>query len=373
MASKYLAWLQLDIGDVCKDVFVWWRSQLIALVPTRVRRVWSTDPRRITVAMVGTEWEIVSDETGREPLAPGVRGSWRDLEEILLSEKRRWRSLLTVSLRVPFSACLDRTKELPRTALKNAGNVLLLDMESRTPFRRDEVYWGWYELATDAKCARAEVRQIILKRSSVARYVEWLSERRLHLAAIEVVGEDGVLLPVNLTPQEVRRPSFETGLRRVVIGSLSIVVAVATSLSVLAIYRQEQALSRLKTEKGDLAERASAIKKRISEIETTRSQLMRVRLRKAHAPRVVEIWEEISRLVPDTAWVTDFRFEEASLITLDILAPSASELINVFAKSPFFGDVEFASTVTRDAQRNLERFQVRMRALEAMISIGSRS
>lgn len=376
MTSRYPAFLQLDIADMGHRFFAWWLTELMALVPLRVRQSSEADPRRLTMAMVADEWQILAEANlpgpPRQEKAPLARGSWEHIEETLLSEQRRWQFLLTASILVPASACLDRAKELPTASLKNAGDVLLLDMESKTPFRRSEVYWDWYEAPPVTSAEHAQVHQIILKRSRIAQAVERLGALGIHLSAIEVEREDGTKLSVNLWPRKARRSPVEIGLRRAVIGSLLIAMLAAASIAGLALYRQEQALDRLQAEKKGLAEKASAIRKRMAEVESTRSQLMQVRLRKAQAPRITEIWEEISRLLPDSAWVTDFKYDR-DVVTIDVLAPSASELIGLFAKSPLFREVAFASTVTRDAQRNLERVQIRMNAAETAAPTNSRS
>lgn len=371
MTSRYPAFLQLDIADTGHRFFVWWRAELTALIPSRIRRAFGSDPRRLTLATTGTEWQVFPEAdlpgASQAEKLPLVRGSWENVEETFLSEQGRWRSLLTASIRVPASACLDRAKELPTASLRNAGDVLLLDMESRTPFRRNEVYWDWYLSTTDTSAEHAQVHQIILKRTRIAQAVERLGTLGIHLSTIEVEREDGTKLPVNLWPRETRRSPVEIGLRRAAMGSFLIALLATASIAGIALYRQEQTLDRLQAEKKDLAEKASAIRKRMAEVESTRSQLMQVRLRKAQAPRVVEIWEEISLLLPATAWVTDFKYD-TDVVTIDVLAPSASELVGIFAKSPLFREVAFASTVTHDAQRNLERVQIRMRAAETAAS-----
>jgi general secretion pathway protein L len=83
------------------------------------------------------------------------------------------------------------------------------------------------------------------------------------------------------------------------------------------------------------------------------------RLRR-EAPQPVEILNELTRVLPDTAWLTDLRLEEGR-VDLTGQARSASELLALIERSPLFVDAALAAPVVVEAQDGRERFSLRAR------------
>ncbi|WP_439542612.1 PilN domain-containing protein [Hyphomicrobium sp.] len=285
-------------------------------------------------------------------------GPWEAVDSVLRNELRRWGPLLTTAIRIPSSACLDRTNDFPSPALAHADELLLLDIERSTPFRREDVYWGWCA-SPSPLVGHTSFRQLIIKRSYIDPVVDRLALHHLRPVAIEVQEESGGILPVNLWPRAERRSPFQTLLYQSISVGMAVFVLLAVLVTGLSSYRRQQLIELLETERTSLADKATAIRKKLANVENTEAQLLRVHLRKAHAFRLVDVWEELTRKLPNTAWITELELEDG-IVTVDGFGHSASALISALAKSPHFKDLTFASPVTRDPQRGLERFQIRM-------------
>ena len=70
-------------------------------------------------------------------------------------------------------------------------------------------------------------------------------------------------------------------------------------------------------------------------------------------------WEEVTRILPDTAWLTDLTID-GNEITMSGFARSASDLIPALERSEFFSNVKFTSRVTKERDLKNERFSIKM-------------
>jgi general secretion pathway protein L len=351
----------------------WWLAELRALVPICVRRLLATDARRLSIALAedGFETRIGTPyPDGSLPaLAPVSHADWDGLLRRLRAEKRRWGGLLMIAVRVPIASCLVRERVLPARALGNAEGVLRLELQQATPFALDDVYWNW--LATTPKTSDSvTVRQLVLKRSRIDPLLRALEQNGLPPIAIEIEDDAGRLLPTNLLPGGRHLSTLEARLRKVLVASAAILALLAIVAAGMAIYRQQELLGELEAEQQRLTKKAADVRHRLAGAEAALAQARQVRLHKSQSTTFVQIWEELTRLLPDTAWVTELRLDGGTL-AIDGYAASASELIGVLAGSRFWKDVAFASPVTRDAQRSVERFQIRM-LLERTAAQGDR-
>jgi general secretion pathway protein L len=78
---------------------------------------------------------------------------------------------------------------------------------------------------------------------------------------------------------------------------------------------------------------------------------------------VAETWEELTALLPDSAWITELRIVDGDA-SIDGFASSASDLIGILSKSQRLTDPEFSAPVLKVSERNVERFQIRMKLLK---------
>lgn len=189
----------VPVGDLVRRFFSGWIYELQALVPEKICRALREDARRLCIVIRETGYEI---QAGRGLGAPQTsrivlaHGDLNEIGQILQSEMRRWGPLLTVSVRVPTFACLARVRSLPKASLREADSLLLIELEHSTPFKSEDVFWGWHPISTPSK-EPIVIEQLIFKRSRIASLIDALSKFKLHLVAIEVEDEDNHLLPVS--------------------------------------------------------------------------------------------------------------------------------------------------------------------------------
>ena len=76
----------------------------------------------------------------------------------------------------------------------------------------------------------------------------------------------------------------------------------------------------------------------------------------------LEAWKELTRLVPDTAWLQTLHFKD-NQVTASGQAQSASGILQAINQSPHFQQPEFITAITKSKQGR-EAFQIRMRLRE---------
>jgi len=105
-----------------------------------------------------------------------------------------------------------------------------------------------------------------------------------------------------------------------------------------------------------LLKQQEALIKEISEIEKIRTEEI----------SKIEMLKELTRLLPPTAWLWNLKYNGKE-IEISGFADSASDLISLLDKSPFFDKVEFMAPVTKEKQMRpegpleKERFKIKAR------------
>jgi general secretion pathway protein L len=328
----------------------WWTTELGALVPARLNRWLSRDA-------VDCELRIEDLEHG-SALCAAATSVKLDRDD-LVRLSRKWGALASASLAVPLGKCFVREVSLPRSAAIRADEILRLDMERTTPFKRGDAFSACILLEGAEAGESVVARQIILRRSIVARHLDDIRAAGLPLRGIYAVAADGMRLPVNLLEPSERRRAPATGWAQ----SLLVLSSVLLLLTYLAGYALtlldlDAKLAASAENLRKATDAAQASRKLMTELETSAMQLRQPRLKKFSSTPVVAVWEETTRLLPDGTWLTDLRIDDNGL-QMDGQSTNASELIGVLARSASLNSVTFASPVTRDPQRGLERFQIR--------------
>ncbi len=86
---------------------------------------------------------------------------------------------------------------------------------------------------------------------------------------------------------------------------------------------------------------------------------------KAQSVPVVRVWEELTRILPDDAWLTDIVIDGDMLTITGFATESAAALIATLDASELFSAPNFTSPVVRIPGQSGERFEIRLRVQPA--------
>jgi general secretion pathway protein L len=111
-----------------------------------------------------------------------------------------------------------------------------------------------------------------------------------------------------------------------------------------------------------MSARAARVRQ-VVDCASSESRLLSVlRNARRNGPQFADLWEETARILPDSAYVTDFRLSETKPDerALDIVgfASSAVGLPALFNKSPLFADAGLTAPITPDPREKREGFSL---------------
>jgi general secretion pathway protein L len=106
----------------------------------------------------------------------------------------------------------------------------------------------------------------------------------------------------------------------------------------------------------------------MEKLDQRQANIVRVRSQKRDAPGLLEVWEEVSRILPLNSWLTELRLSEVAQrqdqqVVMTGLSTAAADLVALIDKSPLFADAALTAPIALDSIEQRERFtlQVKLR------------
>ncbi|WP_312408647.1 PilN domain-containing protein [Rhizobium sp.] len=222
-----------------------------------------------------------------------------------------------------------------------------------TPFDLDTVH------VVPIQNSDNRVSALVIKRSNLANF---LNEALSATAKPEALGIDqkGLTIWLPRRALETLHPIFShLRRRRQWLATALAVLLIAIAATYTNLYLRYSAAEEKITASVE-AQRDEALEVRIllDQQQKNLAAVEAARTGKNQAVPVVRIWEEVTRTIPDDAWITDLSFD-GDTITLSGYAARSSGLIGDIASSPIFKDPSFVSPVVRVPGQSGERFELR--------------
>ena len=253
---------------------------------------------------------------------------------------------------------LVRDVELPAAARGNLHQVLGFEMHRLTPFAVEDVYYR--HGAIRRRDEALQVRLAAVPRRIVDRATEWLDSWTLRptpdlpagLGPRSPAGGDGAII---LAFRDLR---YRTSGRRGLAAALLVLnVLLAGAAVAIPMAREGRKLdeARIRLEEVRRAADAAAAVRREAEESVAKARFLAA----AAEDRVVTVTvlEELTRRLPDTAWVFKLELRDGSM-QLHGSSIEAVSLIALLEDSTALSDVRFASPVVREGNTGRDRFHV---------------
>jgi len=356
--------------SILGDFLRWWRAELLALVPERVRQV-SRPQGRLVVKFEGDAAANLGFETPTKFTALGQvdrladEGAADRVRAILVEARRAFPALHEgwgVCLRLDPRSALIQTIELPLEAAGNLREVIGYELDRYTPFRAEQVYYGYRVLPRDKAAERLAVEVILVPKEAADEALARARELGLAVERLDVAsrsGEGGSAGGLHVPAIGAENRSPNRRIRALTVAAV-ILLVIAFALPFVATQRKAAAM----------VEEAAALRARAQMSEGTRSELQAIRgeqdflvERKARTPMVSDLLLEVTRLLPDDTWISEFQAGGAEL-TITGVTRSASGLIALFERSGVFQNTNFKSPVTTDPSDGLEKFSIAAQIVE---------
>lgn len=343
------------IGDIAN----WWGGQLAGLVPGVLRRALRGEHGEVIFAFDGDTLALARRRGGHEEALGKVDLSACSPAQARRQARRKLGRLdpdrATVVLRLPSGGVLRQSVELPLAAEENLAEVMAFEMDRRTPFKAEEVYYDQRVTGRDATAQRLSVDLAVAPRRVVDDALALAANWRLWPDRIEVPDDSNNATPLDLMPPRRRRGG---GLASALHGLL-LLLALGLAVAAVAIPLEQKRqvaehLSDQAAEARDAANDAAALRNEIAHrLAGGRGAVER----RARIPLRLAVLDEVTTLLPDDAWAFQLRID-GDEVQVHGYATAAAPLLGRFEEAPSLSNARFRSPLTRDQRLNLERFHV---------------
>ena len=339
--------------------FEWWASELRGMLPAARDRS-RTTLRHPIIALEADGMGRLLDHKG------GAVGQQARPMAELIGELLRGagRGQQVAGIRVRASDCLARTVELPAMASRNFAQMLLLDLERSTPLKARDVLSAHIVEGERTGGGMARVRHLVVKSRTIEPVLAQLRAAGIDVVSVDCWNGDGTAaLPVNF----LESGKSAGGASRSGFAGWTAALAVVLAITATLIHwdRQHKALVALTAETLRLTESARETRLLIESVRATGAGVEHLRRLKADRPPATMILEEVTRLLPDTAWLQEFRLDN-DVVEIAGLAVGASALLTAFERSAMFHETSFTAPLRLETGEDRERFRLRTRLKPAV-------
>jgi general secretion pathway protein L len=243
----------------------------------------------------------------------------------------------------------------------DAAGILDLDLERSTPFKLKDVYTATYIDEAAGTPGKVKAVQLVAKREAIDPLLEELRAAGQSVDFVDCWSADGqTALPVDFLAKRDRQPGEIGRLFTVprVLAAAAAVLAVTAALLLLSRY--QSALDDVQGRVGAQRTKAATVRRALESSDAAVAELTRLQRLKLGQLPAVEVIEELSKLLPDSVWVTDLRLE-GDVLDISGLAKSGATLLPLFERSKVFVEAALTAPLTFDQQEDKERFSLRVR------------
>jgi general secretion pathway protein L len=349
--------------------FNWWGEELFGMLPAWLAERASDAAPEFTVCIDRDGLRLFAETMssgGRNADAdepPGDRPTQTGAAiAAQLTSAPRAKAGGTVGLRIPLTYCFSRLAELPSAAEKDFSRLLALDMERATPFRSSEVYSAFVIAPQVAgRPGKITVRQLIVKRSILAPAIAELEGAGLQVGRIDCWDDTGrAPLKVDFRGADASARLQERSLLRPIAAASAIAVLLALAGGYGNLSNLNASLTRLDAQAVELRAHAGSQRASQEAARTAQSTLAALETLVTTPPAKLAIIDELTQLLPDSAWVSDLRVTTDG-VDINGYAKSTVALLPLLENSPRFMDATSSAAVTFDPREDKERFSIHVR------------
>jgi general secretion pathway protein L len=274
--------------------------------------------------------------------------------------------LRTITLALPDDLFLERAVAVPAQLLPELDAAMRAELQARTPFSADEVVAGHAVAEMDGGVVK--VQQLVLKRSWLLRELD-----RVGLAATQVAwverngaGQQRIRLSLAEPARQPRAPLL--GLSAAWLWGLAGLLALTAAA--VELHWQHRRMAALEAEQLALRPRAAQATQMVLARRADVEQLSVLHHRRRQ-PDARDLLDELTRLLPDSAWLSELRFNARDVV-LTGYAQAAASLIPQISRSAMFDQARLAGPIVMDAGQGRERVSIALARREAAVAAARR-
>lgn len=350
----------------------WWLREFLALFPERVAQ-WLTGSGRVTLLLAQDEafMELRLRSSGGAQLDGTcvARNEYTAASiDDFLRRNKLMRSDVTIAVTLQPEKFFKRKLVLPRQAGNAVEGIVARDLAEKTPFRLENIY---YDYAIVQEADKLTVTQQLAKRDTVEAAAIALGIEVSDIGFLDAATqrEDAAREPAITLHRD--RSERTLWARRAALALAGSAVLLALTADGIDYWRQQSALDALGPQIAKTRRQAQEVRDAFAKLEHRQNSFSHLLARKRQAPALLDIWEEVTRLVPNDSWLTELHVNNTSpsqdySVAVSGFSIAAAKLVVVFDRSPLFHDAALTTAIALDPTEQRERF-----ALQALVRHGA--
>jgi len=335
----------------------WWANELRSVVPRSASNQLSANIFNYTlVYAANAEWTLYRSLLLYKRGQCLAQGAWPDVRLSILKAVRVGGLFSSTRIELAREISLVRKIKVPINARGDAADIARFDLEHNTPFQAQSVYVG-HCISLEAG-EDLQVHQYIVRKSRLEGVLNDLESCGVHVEEIAIADSTQRvrLNPTSCVPLTLRSVRY---LWLLVVALLICCLGLLVWQTNTRIASQEQRIAaltaRIKRTKANVSGILEKQRSQTAAFDLAQSALL-IKRSKASALMVLS---EISKRLPNDAWIKDFRLNGQVLI-LSVYASQPQSLISELSKSSLFQNVRFTSALTRAPGTSKEQFQLQL-------------
>lgn len=227
-----------------------------------------------------------------------------------------------------------------------------LDLISQTPFEHEDVF-----IIPDSCDGRGRgyyiLKKIIL--SPIIELVEHTKCKPINLSFSTKTGES--IFPFEVI-KDFKKSNFFS---RNLIALCTSIVLMFSAATVLHFHlRYNKAAAELDKQIATVSKDVKDVRSIVASQRELSERLSNVLDLKNNASSTINVWEEFSRVLPDSSWLSVLKVSDDK-VTVSGYSRSAASLIEIIDGSPLFSEAGFDGPVVAIAGKDVQRFTIQVR------------
>jgi general secretion pathway protein L len=351
---------QTSLADWASRGARWWLREAMSLLPARVAE-WLLDSgtRQLVITPDEERVLLVLRNGNRRILMRSEVAQDADLSaaiDQLLRRARLSRTDVALGLALSDAMFFTRDIRLPREAGASLDSIALTDLLRNTPFRADDIQ---FDFAAKRSGPYIHLKQFVIRKDLLEDAAAGLGLPPAALDFVESSDAEHHRMPIAIRLRKTASPGHGVAaFAGLLLATCCLTAAYAASV---VSERQASQLDRLEAELATARAEAHRVRSAAEASDKQLSTIQELRGRKQDGIGLLEIWEELSRMLPDTAWVQELRLAKAPngndfRVTVSGLSSAAANLVETLDRSPILSEVALTAPISLDPIEKRERF-----------------
>ena len=347
----------------------WWKREAYEAVPIPLRK-WLASERenRLTVSVMNQYVRLLLITSGNkidERLIPLHQFTWDDIEKFI-TDKFIQIANTTIGLALPSDWILKREFLIPASATRELASIIEFELEQKTPFKSLDVFHSYELNAIHNDSQKMCVSHYIVRRDFVDQTLTVLNLDRSHFDFIARALDLQNHPLFVISPESRRTPPWTS----IAIKAMSYFTAISLIGVLIITYDQQRvSMSDIQADIESVKPVADGLRQTLSATNKYADQLNKLRRQKENTPLLVDLWNEITRALPDSAFLTELKIQEDNKGVPQLIiagtSKSSSSIVGLINKSAYFEKAIFTAPSTLDTTDGRESF-----FLQAGIKVG---